>query len=297
MDPVESPVQSAPQPAPVVVSPPGAPAAGQPGNAAQSQTQQSDPNPAYTPEQVQQWQRAANQYKGAEPLIQSLVQAGVKTPDELNAVLQARSHQSELDQMLQSRGMTRDGLFGLLGGTPVQQDAQQSSTSLTREDVARVVSESLANRDIVQGHQRAETQEASAIQQAISGIAGQGSTPEFKALVESLVSFEVERARPLYHQGHPLYESALQPLAPGQIEGIVAKIRPMLDSARGNQALAQAQAAIAQVPNPSGGQFQAQPGAASAPVPFMSQDESVKRAAAQAVMQRAMQAMNPSHMP
>lgn len=277
---------TAPQPAPVAAGQPEAPqAAATAPQSPGSQTQSYDPN------QVAQWKRQAEQYAGAKPLIDGLIQRGVKTPDDLQSKFGILSEYQELDSVLQQRGLDRSALRNLLSGPSGSQQPEQTgqSQTLTEQDVARVVDNTLEARELRSSHNAAVQAEKSAVEKAVGDIAGANSPAEYRQVVETLLRSRLDQEAGMYPDNHPLSQSAFQPLTADRVQAIAAEVKTTMDAIRGQQAVARAEAAMAAAGATGGGNLQTSGSAPETATPFYRKSDVEQLAAAKQAMDSAMQ--------
>lgn len=240
----------------------------------------------YSPDQVSSWKRQAEQYNGARPLIDTLVQSGVKTQEQLQSTLGLVSEYRQIDEQLTARGLDRNALRNLLSGPQVQQQAQPPAQAVTPDVVAKVVAEQFQARDLQAAHTAGVQAESQAFTRAVDEIAA-GAPPEFRKIAETLLRTELDNSAPLYPEGHPYAGKYLRPVDPQTVQTVASQVKSTLMALRGQQAVQQAQAAIAQVAT-GGGAFQTGAGQAQAEKPFYQRTAAEQEAIARQAMQAAM---------
>ena len=279
-------IQSAGQPAP---------AAPQPDNAAGSLTTQNAPNPTgqptpqFDPNQVNQWKRHAEQYQGVRPMVDTLLQSGIKTQEELSSTLNLISKYREIDSALGSKGIDHQTLLSLFGnGNPAPQQTQQPAGGPSADDIAKIVRQEFHARDLVSEHQALVQSARQAESEAVASIAGQNASDEYRQTVNSLLKSVLDQQAELYPDGHPLADKSFKPFSAEQIRSASEQVKAMLNTLRGGTQISQADAAM--LAAASGGSGRLDTGGAAQPNPTMlERSEDAQRAAAEQAMKWAMQ--------
>jgi hypothetical protein len=240
---------SAPAPAAPVSS---APEAGRPAEAPATTTPEPTAQPQFDPNQVSQWKRDAERYAGDRPLVDAAISAGFKTPESFQTAAQLQAIANE-------RGLDLNQLASVLQGKQPAQEQPQEQKFLTPDDLVSVLDQRDANA--------AHTSAAAAMEAAMSttrneiaqAVGIDANDPNLALIVESLENKALENN--LYPEGHPLRDSKLKPLDASQYAQIKEQAIKTFAAIRGQQAVANANTALASVPTqPSGNGLQSVPG-------------------------------------
>lgn len=200
----------------------------------------------YTPEQVSEWKRTAEQYQGARPMVEYLVKSGIKSPDQLRSTLDTYNEYRQFDETLKARGVDRNTLASMFGGGQAQQpqgqQPQASSENLSVDTVRQVVGDEIRAFHLKSQHDQSQAAEQAAIQKAVSEIVGQDKSLE--PHVARLVKAAMAESPAFYDEGHPLADTAFRPRSEQEVAQIAQEVRSVLSALRGGQAVQQAQQAL-----------------------------------------------------
>lgn len=200
----------------------------------------------YTPDQVNEWKRMAEQYQGARPMVESLVKSGIKTPDQLRSTLETYGQYRQFDETLKARGLDRNTLTTMFGGGQTQQpqgqQPQASSENLSVDTIRQVVGDEIRSIHLKTQHDQSQASEQAAIQRAVSEIVGQDKSME--PHVARLVKAAMAESPAFYDEGHPLADTAFRPRSEQEVAQVAQEVRSMLSALRGGQAVQQAQQAL-----------------------------------------------------
>jgi len=169
--------------------------------------------PQYDPNQVQTWQRQAQLYEGGRVLTDPLVQAGIKTPDDLKPLI-------DLYNTAKERGSSVDQITGLLRGQQPQQAPAQEPpqpNALTPDELDR----RLDMRDAKSLHQSSFDQMKSGLTTMRESVAQELNLPADSMLldrVEAIASDAYERS--FYPPEHPLHNEQYKPLDSNQLQSL-----------------------------------------------------------------------------
>ena len=197
--------------------------------------------PQFDPAEIASWKRSHEMYTGARPILDVAIGSGAKTPQELQARLQAAADHKKLLDTLDQRGMTTEQLMSLLGpGQPAQAASPQAGPEpLTRDSLMSLLDE----RDAESTHTAAERDQERLVMEAAKRVAGDGASDEMVKMASALVRDQMSSNRLFYPAGHPLEATSYRPYGEKDIKSIESSARTMLDTAIGRNAVQQAEMA------------------------------------------------------
>lgn len=224
--------------------------------------------------------RAAEQYRGAAPIIGSLVAAGFKTKEQIDQVLareqRAREAGIDIDSLIQS----------------VSPRAVAEETVLTTQSVEATVKKVLTEHEAASASRIAEREHQSARQRVTDmadglakKIAGGKDPLVARAIVNEILRSDDNHM--LYEADHPLHDRVFRPLSEVEFKDrIEKKAMEVWTSMTGQQ--------LAEIGNGAGKRTDAspQPGGSGAPqtakadLPFKRQPMEVKRAFAEEALRK-----------
>jgi hypothetical protein len=213
--------------------------------------------------------RNAQAYAGARPIIDRLVQNGVKSPEQLDALFGTASKFNQLNETLTRNNMSVDTLVQMFGATaaPSQTAPQAPQASpIGLDEVRSVVSDELRSHNLRNEHNAHVAAEQQAMASALDEVAS--GDEKLKGVAQMLFKAKVADMDRFYPEGHPLAETAYRPLRSEEIKQIAAEVRQAMQDLRGTQAVQQAQQALNGARQPSGGALQTTPASQNNDVPL-----------------------------
>jgi len=235
---------AAPEAAPAPAAPEStgipAPAPAAPAQPATNPAPAAPAPPQYTPEQISTFQRSHEQYQGNRPLLAPLLQANIKTPDQVNQLLQ-------VNQLAADRGVDLNALLSALGtdtNTPATPEA------ITLDSIKGVIDSSIEStmtlRDANAQDQSLNDLSTASLETAKSEIATSigltAADPVLGSIVDKLA--DARQKQSFYPAGHPLADKVYKPLDATEIAAVKADALAQLTAFRGEKAIADAQAVI-----------------------------------------------------
>lgn len=220
--------------------------------------------------------RNAQAYAGARPIIDRLVQNGVKSPEQLDALFGTVSKFNQLNDTLTKNNLTVDTLAAMFSGQPAapnQAPPTQQSAPIGLDQVRSVVGEELRSHSLRNEHNANYAAEQQAMTAALDGLAG--GDEKIKGIAKMLFNAKVSELDRFYPEGHPLAETAYRPLSAAEIKQVSDEVKAALQDLRGTQAVQQAQQALNAPRQPSGGALQTAPGSANNDVPIYQNREAL----------------------
>jgi hypothetical protein len=201
--------------------------------------------------------RNAQAYAGARPIIDRLVQGGIKTPEQLDQLLGTASKFNTLNETLAKNNLNFDTLSQLLGtggGQDPQADYQQQAGPIGLDQVRSVVGEELRSHSLRNEHNSNAAAEQQTVKSVLAELAG--GDEKVGAVAQMLFKAKIADMDRFYPEGHPLADTAYRPLSEAEIKSIAGEVRQSLQELRGTQAVQNAQQALNGARQPSGGTLQ-----------------------------------------
>lgn len=167
--------------------------------------------------EYQRLSRHSEQFRGAAPLINRLVERGVKSPEDFDRVWQT-------NERVNSLGLDIDQL-GKAFGREETQEPQQAQNPFDPEQIRSLVRESLGSEMRVHEHQKAVQSEGRLFEQAAKEIAGVDASPGRLEAAKRLLMAEArgDSAR-LYDDGHPLASQEFRPHDEQSLQAVKQKV-------------------------------------------------------------------------
>lgn len=194
------------------------------------------------PAEFQRLQRIEQQYRGAAPLIDSMVKLGIKSPDDINRLHATHARIAklgvDLDQLEQ--GMT----------TGVQRDEGEFDPQQFEQRIVGRVQQEFATRE----HESAMQQEQRLVEGLVGTLAGENAPKQAKSAIQGIVTHLTLGRSELYPDGHPL-AGQLKPLSAEQVREVQTEAEAIWNGVR-NPSLGTiaASAHTARAPAAPGGQ-------------------------------------------
>lgn len=189
---------------------------GQPAsNAAPQLGQQSQGSqPQFSAEEIAQLQRAANQYKGAAPLINNAMKYGLKSPQDFDTY-------GPLIQTLRQSGTDPRQLMAVFSGNAAQavEETGKAPENWTKADIERMVGEKVSKATADMIRQQAEKEHQAALDgelgeiesdETLDSLLGEykeslGKDPKARELLKfAMAGYHAFKARGQYGDDHPL---------------------------------------------------------------------------------------------
>jgi len=156
-----------------------------------------------------QYRRSHDQYKGAEPMIQAMVKAGYKTPEDIQKIADLRAQGFDLDSLARSFKK------------PVSdREAETPTDQMTRDELMELLDNRDSKSSATFEHKTAFQKQNDMVQSLINELAGDDANDFDKGDWKLRIRGYMADNMVLYENGHPLAREDYRPYGEAEVKSL-----------------------------------------------------------------------------